>query len=196
MRYELDSSGYISKVFFGCTSGNCAAYSGTVPSGYPSLQRWADTANIRAYKIVNGNLTYYSARDNELKALWNTEAEESKKDNYISSKGNNSNGHWIKYADGTMICYQRYKLTFAAAEEWGSMYAYSITNIKNYPATFNELPAVSATLSARGKNGWLCTNVETGTESTSRPCGYQVVRPTKTTLEDMWLQVIAVGRWK
>lgn len=62
MRYEL-KSGYIYKVFFGCHSGSCKLYSGTIPSGYDSLEDWADNANIRAYKIVNGNLTYDSAKD-------------------------------------------------------------------------------------------------------------------------------------
>ncbi len=196
MRYELDSSGYISKVFFGCKSGKCTAYSGTVPSGYKSLVEWSEKANIRAYKVVSGNLTYYSARDNELKASWNTEVENSKVSNYISSQGSNSNGSWIKYVDGTMETRQRYKASFDEVVEWGSMYAYSINNIKNYPQTFIDLPVVSATLSVSKRNGWLCTNVETGQESTSRPCGYQLVRPTKTTLEDTYLHIIAKGRWK
>ena len=196
MRYELDSSGYISKVFFGCKSGNCTAYSGSIPSGYKSLVDWSNRANIRAYKIVNGNLTYYSARDTELKTLWNTEAENSKVDNYISSKGSNSNGEWIKYVDGTMETIQRYRVYFDDPVEWGSMYAYSINNIKNYPQTFKEIPTVSVTLSVMTKNGWLCTNVETGQESTSRPCGYQLVRPTKVELGYTYIHVIAKGRWK
>lgn len=62
MRYEL-KSGYIHKVFFGCQSGSCKLYSGTIPSGYTSLEEWAEKANIRAYKIVSGNLTYDSAKD-------------------------------------------------------------------------------------------------------------------------------------
>lgn len=71
MRYEL-SNGYISKVFFGCHSGNCKLYSGTIPSGYNSLEEWADKANIRAYKIVSGNLVYDSAKDAELQKEYNS----------------------------------------------------------------------------------------------------------------------------
>lgn len=196
MRYELDSSGYISKVFFGCKSGKCTAYSGTVPSGYSSLVDWSNRANIRAYKIVSGNLTYDSARDTTLKNQWNTEVENSKISNYISSQGSNSNGSWIKYVDGTMETRQRYKASFDSVVEWGSMFAYSINNIKNYPQTFIELPTVSVTLSVDHINGWVCTNVETGVESTSRPCGYQFVRPTKKTPENTYLNIIAKGKWK
>lgn len=196
MRYELDVDGFIYKVFFGCGSGYCTAYTGSVPSGYSSLEQWADTANIRAYYLVNGNLTFSEARDYELKYLWSVEEENSKISNYIYQEGANSNGRWIKYVDGTMVTIQRYNVHFSEPTEWGSMYAYSIWNIMNYPQTFVELPTVSVTLSANDVNGWLCTNVETGVESTSRPCGYQLVRPTKKTLGATYIHVVAWGRWK
>lgn len=75
MRYELDSNGYISNVYFGCASGTCAGYQGTIPSGYDSLEDWAENANIKAYKIVNGNLVYDAQRDAELQAQYEVEAE-------------------------------------------------------------------------------------------------------------------------
>lgn len=74
MRYDLDEEGYISKVYFGCSSGTCTAYEGTIPSGYDSLEDWAENANIRAYKIANGNLIYDENRDNELQSLYEQEA--------------------------------------------------------------------------------------------------------------------------
>ena len=196
MRYELDNDGYILKVFFGCYSGNCTLYEGNVPEDYETLGEWADNANIRAYKIVAGELTYDSVRDTELQAIWALEEENSKMSNYIHEKGSNSNGEWIKYVDGTMETRQRYKASFDEVVEWGDMFAYSINNIKNYPQTFIELPVVSVTLSVDHINGWLCTNVETGQESTSRPCGYQFVRPTEREPENTYLNIIAKGKWK
>lgn len=71
MRYELNTNGYINKVFFGCYSGTCTLYKGTIPEGYSSLMNWADNANIMAYKIVNGNLTYDANKDAELQKEWN-----------------------------------------------------------------------------------------------------------------------------
>lgn len=70
MRYELCENGYISKAFFGCYSGSCTLYEGDIPEGYTSLVEWADNANIRAYKIVDGNLTYDAERDEELQEEW------------------------------------------------------------------------------------------------------------------------------
>lgn len=200
MRYILDDLGYIEEIIFGgiieCKNKTCTEYTGEVPSGYNTLLEWCETANIRAFKVVDGQLVYDADKDAELQALWPDEAEYAKTDNYISSLGSNSNGEWIKYVDGTMETRQRYKAKFDAVTEWGSMFAYSINNIKNYPQTFIELPTVSVTLSVDHINGWLCTNVETGVESTSRPCGYQFVRPTKKTPENTYLNIIAKGRWK
>ena len=70
MRYDLDDEGYILNVYFGCMSGTCTGYEGEVPEDYETLVEWADNANIRAYKIVDGNLAYDSARDAELKAQY------------------------------------------------------------------------------------------------------------------------------
>jgi hypothetical protein len=72
MRYELDDRGYICKVFFGCFSGTCTLYEGEVPTGYTTLEEWATTANIRAYKIEDGNLILDTERDAELQSEWQT----------------------------------------------------------------------------------------------------------------------------
>lgn len=70
MRYEL-KNGYISKVFFGCHSGTCTLYKGTIPAGYSSLEEWANKANIRAYKIVSGNLVFDEGEDARLQEEYN-----------------------------------------------------------------------------------------------------------------------------
>lgn len=76
MRYELDNEGYIFKVFFGCASGECIGYEGEIPTNYETLEDWHENANIRAYKIVNGNLVYDENRDNELQYIYEKEKEE------------------------------------------------------------------------------------------------------------------------
>jgi hypothetical protein len=73
MRYILDDSGYIYSVscnYIACDSKDGVEYTGTVPDGYNSLEEWAARANIRAYKIVNGNLTYDANRAAALEAEW------------------------------------------------------------------------------------------------------------------------------
>ena len=73
MRYILDDSGYIYSVSCNpieCNNKGCTGYTGSVPEGYDSIELWATTANIRAYKIVNGNLTYDADRAAALEAEW------------------------------------------------------------------------------------------------------------------------------
>lgn len=69
MRYILDDRGYVkycSDAYFNCENKSCALYEGIVPAGYGTIEEWANTANIRAYKIVNGNLVYDSTEDARL----------------------------------------------------------------------------------------------------------------------------------
>lgn len=76
MRYELDENGYILAVFWGCHSGKCQEYTGTVPSGYSNLIEWSEKAIINAYYIVDGNLTLDSNRSYKLQLIQKQEAEE------------------------------------------------------------------------------------------------------------------------
>ena len=81
MRYILDSEGYIEATTFGgfitCNNNTCTEYTGSVPSGYETLEEWNTNANIRAYKIENGNLVYDSDRDTALQELWQMESKNS-----------------------------------------------------------------------------------------------------------------------
>ena len=78
MRYILDNEGYVelcSQTYITCNNKGCTEYTGEIPDGYNSLEEWVTNANIRAYKIINNNLVYDENRDNELKALYEEEAE-------------------------------------------------------------------------------------------------------------------------
>ena len=93
MRYILDNEGYVLNVFFGCYGDQCQQYEGEVPEGYETLALWAENANIRAYKLVDGNLILDAVKNAELERLYEKEAEEngnaSKK--YVNDKFNNIN---------------------------------------------------------------------------------------------------------
>ena len=94
MRYELCENGYINKVFFGCHSGTCTLYEGNIPEGYNSLEEWADNANIRAYKIVDGNLVYDSERDNALQEEWANCGKREIIVAYLTSNHNGTSAQW------------------------------------------------------------------------------------------------------
>lgn len=62
MRYITDTDGYVKQVSFGadivCDNEECAQYTGSVPTGYKSLEAWFDAEMEKLYrwKIVSGHL--------------------------------------------------------------------------------------------------------------------------------------------
>ena len=71
MKYILDNNGYVESA--SCNPISCGdkvsqEYTGTIPNGYETLDEWILKANIRAYKVVSGNLVYDEAKDAELAA--------------------------------------------------------------------------------------------------------------------------------
>jgi len=74
VRYILDDLGFVEEVSFGgiieCNNKTCTEYTGEVPEGYDSLIDWFEKANIRAYKIEDGNLVYNEFRALELETEW------------------------------------------------------------------------------------------------------------------------------
>jgi hypothetical protein len=109
MRYILDDNGYIDSVSctpFNCKDKSCQEYTGTIPSGYDTLEEWAQNANIRAYKITNNNLVYDEAKDTELKTEWELIVEDSNKIINFSPKNasvHNFYGGCYYYKKGTRV---------------------------------------------------------------------------------------------
>lgn len=66
MRLEFDERGYVCCVLYGCSTGKCVEYSGTVPSApeqYSDIDDWANRAQTQCYKLdEKGNLVYDSER--------------------------------------------------------------------------------------------------------------------------------------
>lgn len=76
MRYILDDNGYVSICSDNnivCGGKECTEYTGAIPEGYDSLEDWVQNANIRAYHIVNGNLTLDEYEDEYLKMEYELE---------------------------------------------------------------------------------------------------------------------------
>ena len=110
--------------------------------------------------------------------------------------GTANSGTYIKFSNGIMITYQRYSIGFEDNGTWGSMYVYTITGIKNFPASFTNVPTISVTYEVSGRNGWIVTQNENGKPSTTSPGAYQLVRPSSTNMSTGQLHVIAYGKWK
>lgn len=107
MRYILNDSGFIETISFTheveCNNKTCTEYTGTVPTGYETLAIWSETANINAYKIVNGNLTYDSEEDARLQSLWASQQTSNMNDAEVLNTKNNSttDTYSCNYINGT-----------------------------------------------------------------------------------------------
>ena len=92
----------------------------------------------------------------------------------VVAYGSNSNGSYVRYADGTQVCWHR------ATIGDGPWY---------FPATFINLPSVLATAEASAGD-WSVTQVS-GTD----PTGAYVRRFQGATIQTGLVNLIAIGRW-
>lgn len=111
---------------------------------------------------------------------------------YIVESGSNSNGSWIKYSDGTMICYQSFTCNVNYSTKYGSGYYAEITDeIKSFPVSFIETPKVSIGLATNYGIG--CALRDTNSEK----CATNIFVYTFASRTDtITLNIIAIGRWK
>lgn len=111
---------------------------------------------------------------------------------YIVESGSNSNGKWIKYSDGTMICYQSFTCNVNYSTKYGSGYYAEITDeIKSFPVSFIETPKVSVGLTTNYGIG--CALRDTNTEK----CATNIFVYTFVSRTDtVTLNIIAIGKWK
>ena len=66
MRLEFDKNGYVCCILYGCMSGACVEYTGSVPTQpeeYKDIDDWANRAQTNAYYLDSaGNLAYDSSK--------------------------------------------------------------------------------------------------------------------------------------
>lgn len=114
----------------------------------------------------------------------------------INSSGSNSNGNWIKYEDGTMICSKRIiQKNVKLINSWYTLFINendTMVDLGNYAATFIEEPVVNITY--MGGNGcWLINN---NGYSASSPGKVQLCTVSSRIIGNCILDIIAIGKWK
>ena len=110
----------------------------------------------------------------------------------ISESGSNSNGKYIKFADGTMICTKTVNSNVAMTSAWGSALYEGTQDLGNFPATFIEKPIMSVT-NTTGNGAMLeCFDAQATTTYAGRVFWCRVGSTTRGITAD----VIAIGRWK
>lgn len=109
----------------------------------------------------------------------------------IIESGSNSNGNYIKYGDGTMICTKKVSFNNTFTTAWGSMYTTDQISLGNWPVGFTEVPTVNASIMSnysafiQGIDG--CTITAVGSTYLARPVN---------TNAQGYISIMAIGRWK
>ena len=114
-------------------------------------------------------------------------------ENPVVDRGSNSNGTWVKWMDGTMLCYMNKVIgNVDITAPWGSMYETSSQiNLGNYPQSFIETPSVSI----MPMNTFFVEKSNHTTSNTSWG-GFWPCRPESSSGYYVAVSCIAIGRWK
>jgi hypothetical protein len=110
----------------------------------------------------------------------------------IVEQGSNTFGSYIKFADGTLICTKKHSFQTACENAWGSMFDSPDITIGWFPATFTDVPTVTAV--STGANSCFLEGVRDTTTSTWGKMW--ICRPVSTGLADYVVDLIAIGKWK
>ena len=115
--------------------------------------------------------------------------------NGIIESGNNSNGNWVKFNDGTMITYQEIEVEMACNTAWGNLFVGNYATAINFPQTFKELPKVLIDLKSKVgacfKMEW---EVPIITTSSYKNIG--IGRGISTDAVAFTITLYAIGKWK
>lgn len=117
--------------------------------------------------------------------------------NQLIESGSNENGNYIKYDDGTLICWNRVVVSsIAITSAEGSLYkSDNITPFPDYPIQFTDYPSLSME-SISDDNTRTFWVVKSQGDSLQRVRGIRIFAATSLTLTNAKLSYIAIGRWK
>ena len=113
--------------------------------------------------------------------------------NSVVESGTNSNGNWIKYADGTMICTK--KVSFVGLQftiAWGNVYETPPVELGDYAQEFVDIPLMFITAATSSA-------VAEGVGNTKTSFGkVTFYRPIRTDYADYRYNfyLMAIGKWR
>lgn len=112
----------------------------------------------------------------------------------IVESGENNNGSWVKYYDGTMICTKKLEgITNNVSKEWGNLYeSQSAIDLGSMPETFTELKYINASLTSNNWHSWIVRHEGTTTSNFGK---LYLARPTTGNV-NVNINCLAIGKWK
>lgn len=109
----------------------------------------------------------------------------------VEETGENENGRYVRFADGTQICTYEVQINNFATTQHGDVHRYVHTGL-NFPASFIEMPQV--TINARGSvNMWANAVISSSSINIYTPVIFSIISYTDGTAR---ISVLAIGRWK
>lgn len=63
--------------------------------------------------------------------------------NTIYDSGTNSNGNWIRYKNGIMICTKKVEAVIPITDSWGSLYESGDVELGDFPQPFIDIPVIN-----------------------------------------------------
>ena len=115
--------------------------------------------------------------------------------NGIIESGSNTNGNYIKFADGTLICTIRKTINIAINTAWGSLYVGDTDTKYTYPIAFvGNDPVVNSTIT-----GYNSAFVMSWAQSNNRLVEtdrFALVRGNTASEQEYVLNITAIGKWK
>jgi len=182
------------------TSLNPIVYFQNIKIGKPYFEWWrrnsTDYFNVNGKLLVEGedviedigDLNNLTTQDQTslVSAINEVEARD-----YIYETGSDNNGSYVKYSDGTMMCFGNITFHVSSWNAWGSIYYYDAVINHDFPSSFYTAPQVN--VNNIGGVGAMVYRVSSNATkisqiSVSRPNDYQNI--------DLTLSYIAIGRWK
>lgn len=146
-------------------------------------------ANADNLNLMQNNI------ENSFKSNKTTSDKDTYNCNYINSiieGGSNSNGNWIKFADGTLITVHQVNQTLSRTSAWGNMYETNqAASLGDFPVEFKYTPFIFLTL--YGQNA-LFESINDATKSSAGKV--YLIAPTANDGQTYTIQVLAIGKWK
>ena len=110
----------------------------------------------------------------------------------VIESGENSNGHWIKFADGTLIQHRFFTLTLAINTPFGGVF-HAGSHRWTFPIPFIDNDyGLSGVAGARGDAGILSWNPP----GTREVIDLRVINPVARASNTIYFKVQAIGRWR
>lgn len=113
----------------------------------------------------------------------------------VIERGSNANGDYVKYADGTMICWFKWRVIRTMATATGPLFFGGAQEVpRNFPVAFLSPPAISIQGALEVGEGWFVPATTLINSTTQWPAGYVFTQLSRGIMQ-LCVDYLAIGRW-